>query len=206
MKKCLVIIFVVVCAALIGLFTAYKLGVFYTANEQQKRYMQDINSANSIIWYYGELDPGKEITINYKKIQDFTEETIGDADNCYSYHGIIIWDFDGKMDISDEELLLIKKYCEEKYYDLMYYGTDHIDQFIKCGFLSSLPSGDWGFTYNGSYWSNRKGMELYSEPYLLTGLWLESDNEFFDVKDRRYMWKFAIQYIVDLIKSSMGET
>ena len=199
-KKILIpIIIVIIGVVLIVLFIAYKQGLFYRADGQQKRFMNEINAANSIVWYYGDLDPGKEITLNYSKITEFTDDTIGDKDNKYHYHAIVIFDFDGQMDISDEELLLIKKYCRENYYDMLYYGTAHLEQFRKCGFFTVLDSGECGFTYNGSYWKNRTGKEEYINPYLLTGNWSKSDNERYDTDDRHYMWKFVIDFMVDLV-------
>ena len=99
--------------------------------------MSIINAVNSIVWYYGSPEQGREVTINCKKVEEFTEETIGDKENQYEYHAIVILDFDGKMDISDEELLLIKDYCENRHYDLLYYGTAHMEQFRKNGFFGT---------------------------------------------------------------------
>ncbi len=190
--------------AIIGVLVyGYFQGWFYMASEQQKRFMTEINAANSIVWYYGNLDPGKEVTINYKKVTEFTEETIGDSGNQYAYHVIVIFDFDGKMDISNEELLLIKDYCEEKHYDMLYYGTKHLEQFRQCGFFSEFDSSECGFAYNGSYWMSRIGKEEYLNPYLLTGNWSCDDNERYDTKDIHYMWKFVISFIDELLNDSM---
>lgn len=205
MKKKVLIATVISLILVVGILVfGYFQGWFYRANEQQVRFMTEINEANAIIWYYGNLDPGKEITLNYKKVTEFTDETIGDSNNEYAYHAIVIFDFDGKMDVSNEELLLIKEYCETKHYDMLYYGTAHFEQFRECGFFTTL-SDECGFTYNGSYWINRSGKESYLNPYLLTGNWTESDNECFNTKDKHMMWKFVIQFIVDLVNSSNGE-
>lgn len=205
-KKVFTITIIILIATVCGLLVAYFQGWFYRANGQQTMFMTEINAANSVIWYYGNLDPGKEITLNYRKVTEFTEETIGDSDNQYAYHAIVIFDFDGKMDISNEELLLIKDYCENKYYDMLYYGTAHIEQFRECGFFTTLDSGECGFTYNGSYWINRAGQEEYLNPYLLTGNWDGDDNDRYDTEDEHYMWKFVIQYLVTLVRDSMGES
>lgn len=112
MEKKIVIISAIALLFVCGLWYAYSHDWFYRASGQDVRYMAEIDAANSIVWHYGNLDPGRGITINYKKVKEFTEETIGDKENQYEYHAIVILDFDGKMDVSDEELLLIKDYCE----------------------------------------------------------------------------------------------
>ena len=100
-----VVVFIMIIVAIIFVIID-PFGWFYRPSTQQKMFMENINSSNSIVMYYGDLDPEKEVTINYKKISEFTDETIGDAENQYVYHIIVIFDFDGKMDISNEELLL----------------------------------------------------------------------------------------------------
>lgn len=205
-KKILLITLTVIIMVVTGLIIAYSFGLFYTPSAQQKRFMTELNAANAKIWYYGNLDPGREITINYEKVTEFTDETIGDADNEYAYHAIVIFDFDGTMDISDEELLLIKDYCENNYYDMLYYGTAHLEQFKRCGFFTMLDSEQLGFTYNGSYWLNKSGQEEYLNPYLLTGNWSSHDNKVFDTCDEHYMWKFVINFMIDLVYDTMRES
>ena len=109
------------------------------------------------------------------------------------------------MDISDEELLLIKDYCENKYYDMLYYGTAHMEQFRKCGFFTVMDSSEHGFSYNGSYWMNRSGKEDWLNPYLLTGNWDENYEKEYSKDDKSLVWKFVIFFIVDLIRDSYGE-
>ncbi len=205
MKKTIAIITVIVLLLVGGLLYAYSHDWLYRASEQDVRYMAEIDAANSIVWYYGNLDPGKEITINYKKVKEFTEETIGDTENQYAYHAIVILDFDGKMDVSDEELLLIKDYCENRKYDLLYYGTEHMSQFQKNGFFTQMDSEEHGFTYNGSYWKNRSGQEQYLNPYLLTGNWTSDETQNFDTEDKHIVWKIVIGFLVDLVHDSMEE-
>lgn len=204
MKKKILIPFIVLLVIIVALVLVYNSDWFYSASEQQKRNMSEIDAANSIIWYYGDLDPGKEVTINCKKISEFNEETIGDKDEEYVYHAIVIYDFDGEMNISDEELLLIKDYCENKYYDLLYYGTEHLEQFYKNGYFTQLDESNAGFAYNGSYWMNRSKDENYLNPYLLTGNWKVDNNNQFDTDDEHYMWKFTIDFIAGMIEDSNG--
>lgn len=205
-KKKVVMVVIIVLIVVAGLLlVAYFSGWFHRASGQQKRFMNEINEANTIVMYYGNLDPGKEVTINYRKVTEFTDETIGDSNNQYVYHEIVIFDFDGEMNISNEELLLIKDYCENKNYDLLYYGTAHLEQFSDCGFFTQLDSEDCGFTYNGSYWMNRVREEEWLNSYLLTGNWLLSDNERYDTENEHDIWKFVIDYIEVLIMDSMGE-
>lgn len=177
---------------------------FYRPSEQQKMFMENINASNSIVMYYGDLDPKKEITINYKKVSEFTDETIGDAENQYVYHTIVIFDFDGKMDISNEELILIKDYCENKHYDMIYYGNKHIEQFKQCGYFEVIDSDIEGFTYNGSYWMNRELGEEWLNPYLVLGNWSKEDSKDYDTSDAHWMWKFVVMEVESLIKDSQN--
>lgn len=205
-KTFIIVIAFLVLSIIAGVIAvAYFQGFFYKANGQQKKLMNYINSSNSIIWYYGNLDPGEEVKINYKKVDRFTEKTIGDENNQYKYHAIVIFDFDGSMNITNNELLLIKDYCENKYYDMLYYGTAHIEQFRACGYFDALDNDDCGFIYNGSFWKNRTKSDNYLNPYLLTGNWTLEDNENYNTKDRHKMWKFVIQYVSSLIEDAKGE-
>lgn len=175
---------------------------FYQASGQQKRFMTEINAYNTKVYYYGNMDPGKEITLDYEKVSEFTDKTIGDSDGEYVYHMIVIFDFDGKMDISNEELLLIKDYCENKHYDMFYYGQAHMDQFKECDFFENIGSEEYGFVYNGSYWMKREGKEEYLNSYLLTGNWSSDDNKYFDYKDKHMVWKRVINYMRVVIDES----
>lgn len=206
MKKKISISIVVIIAILaIAISIGFYFDLFYKASSQQIEFMNRINAANSIVWYYGDIDPGKEITINYKKVKEFTEETIGDNNGEYAYHAIVIFDFDGKADISDEELLLIKDYCENKYYDLLYYGNAHFDQFIKCGYFQQIDSDELGFTYNASIWKNREIDENYLNPYLLLGNWDEDTEEHFGHRSNHTVWNFVIDFIESLISDAQRD-
>lgn len=205
-KKVLIITIMVLLVAIIaGLLIANYFGLFYKVSGQQERYMTELNEANTKVWYYGDLDPGREITLTYEKVTEFTDETIGDPENEYTYHMIVIFDFDGEMNISNEELLLIKDYCENKYYDLLYYGTAHFEQFKECGFFTKIDSNEHGFTYTGSYWLNRVGKELYLNPYLCTGNWTANDDHRYNTEDRHLIWTFVIQFMIDIVNDSVGE-
>lgn len=205
-RKMIISIVAFLSISVCGLIVVYECGLFYNPSEQQKMFMTEINAANAKVWYYGNLDPGKEITINYEKVKEFTDETIGDDENQYVYHAIVIFDFDGKMDISDEELLLIKKYCEENYYDMLYYGTAHLEQFKRCGYFTEFDSQEAGFTYNGSYWMNKSRQEEYLNSYLLTGNWSSHDNDTYDITDEHRIWKSVISYVVMLIYDAIGQS
>lgn len=199
------IAWIVICLLLIGAFGIWFMYGHSDVSEQQARFMTEIEASNTIVWYYGNLDPGKEITINYEKVTEFSEDTIGDKDGQYVSHVIVIFDFDGKMNISNEELLLIKSYCENNYYDMIYYGTAHLSQFKECGYFTELDSSEYGFTYNGSYWINRSGKEEYLNPYLLTGNWTLDDNERYDTSDKKKIWKFVVEFIAQILDYSKEE-
>lgn len=60
------------------LLLAYEMNWFHQASYQQKADMTLIEESNGIIYYYGNLEPGKEVITDYKKVTEFTEESIGD--------------------------------------------------------------------------------------------------------------------------------
>ena len=192
-KKIFIIISVVAAIAAIACFTCYKLDLFAHASYQDKYFMTYINEANAVVYYYGNLDPGREITLNYKKVTEFSAETIGDSANEYDYHEIVILDFDDSMDVTDDELMLIKDYCENKGYDLYYYGTAHFSSFKRCGFFTRIDSDNMGFMYNGSYWMGDKaGIEDYVNPYLVTGNWTSSEEKLFNHNDKHDVWSCVL--------------
>lgn len=193
MKKTVIGIFII--ALITGLLVFfYSKNFFYRASAQQQRFMTEIDAVNSIVWYYGNVNPGKEINFNIKKVEHFSDDTIGDVENEYQYHAVVIIDFDGKMDLSDEELFYIKKCCEEKYYDLLYYGTEHLDQFKKCGYFEVLDESNYGFSYNGSYWIDKEGKDdkgRYFNPYLFTGIWTDVEEKRFGHDNGHAVWKIV---------------
>ena len=204
MKKKIWIIILVITILAVGIgWLVYALDWNNRFDEELLPSMEKFNSYNGVVWYYGDYDLNIELAPNYQKVTEFTEETIGDEDNQYAYHAIVIFDFDGKMNISDEELRLIKDYCENRYYDMLYYGTAHMEQFRKCGyFQTEMDDSERGFAYNGSYWMNRTGKEEYLNPYLLMGNWVESHEENFGIKNKSFVWKCAISYILIMIRES----
>ena len=204
-KKILITSIISIIFISVVVIIAYVNGFFYRPSEQQKRYMRELNEANAVVYFYGNPTPGKEIDINYFKVEEFTDETIGYKEGNYDYHAIVLLDFDGKMDLSNEELLLIKDYCEKQHYDLLYYGTAHMDQFQECGYFQQMDSTQCGFVHNGSYWKNRVAEKGYIDQYLYLSNWTEQDNQEYDTSDRHMMWKFIISMIVDLYKESVRE-
>lgn len=85
---------------------------------------------------------------------------------------------------------------------MLYYGTEHMEQFRNNGFFSQMGSEEHGFTYNGSYWKNRSGQEQYLNPYLLTGNWTSDETQNFNTEDKHIVWKIVIGFMVDLVHDS----
>ena len=197
------IVVITILAICIG-WLVYALDWNNRFDEQLLPYMEELNSYNAVVWYYGNYDTAVEMPSNYQKVTEFTEETIGDPENKYAFHAIVIFDFDGKMNLSNEELLLIKDYCENNYYDMLYYGTTHMEQFRSCGFFQTKMNAeeDKGFCYNGSFWMNRTGKEEYLNPYLLMGNWTPNDEKIFGIKNKSFVWKCVIGYILSMVKDS----
>ncbi|MBR3645147.1 MAG: hypothetical protein IKN54_01895 [Lachnospiraceae bacterium] len=190
------------------LMVLYLNGFFYKPTSQQLKEMNRLIAENSVIYYYGNMDPGKEITVPCEKVSEFTEESIGDIEEKYDYHAIVIIDFDGSMNLSEAELKLAKTYCEEKHYDLLYYGTDNYETFKKCDYFTQFNGSNMGFVYNGSYWMNRDKEEAdnYLNPYLLTGNWNIDNEKSFGHRNKHLFWKFIISYIDTLLDDTKEQS
>ena len=90
-------------------------------------------------------------------------------------------DIKGEMTISDEELLLIKKMCEEKCLDMFYLGTAHLDDFLRLEFTYQISDDEMSFQYCGSKYYGTKAPETpYCNWYARHGLFRSSDGDIND--------------------------
>lgn len=129
---------------------------------------------NADVMVYGE-DPGFRKSVSYRTVDKITEETLYSAES-HKYKAIVLYDYNGKMEISDEELLLIMEYVEEKGYDMFYIGKEYLDDFNRLGFTVGCPEGAYSLEYLGSY---KLGQDVPKSEtgnmYAEHGLWNERD-------------------------------
>lgn len=131
---------------------------------------------NADIMVYGE-DAGLRDTVTYRTIDEVSEETLKSGDE-HTYKAIILYDYKGTMEISDEELLLIKEYVEEKAYDMFYIGKNYLDDFKRLGFTAGCPGDAYSLEYLGSINAGKKVQQNeYGNLYASHGLWTDEDEE-----------------------------
>lgn len=150
MKKRKMIIAAVIILALLCMFFVVR-GIIKDRNELSKAeyYAKELTEKyNPNIMVVGE-DIDVEKYLNCRHLEKVTEETLLDGKE-FGYNCIILSDLNGKLKISDDELLLIKKYCEEKGYDMIYVGTSYLDTFVRLGFSYGYESYDKSLAYEGS--------------------------------------------------------
>lgn len=80
---------------------------------------------------------------------DRISETSLNGDAERSYHAVIIWNPDGLLTLSDEEILLLKRYVDDKQYDLIYYGISQFDTLVRLGLNDQFEPGETGLFYEG---------------------------------------------------------
>lgn len=129
---------------------------------------------NADIIVYGE-DPEFRDTVKYRTINEITEEELNYEEE-HGYRAIVLFDYKGTINITDEELLLIKTYVEEKGYDMFYIGKNYLDDFKRLGFTVGCPEGAYSLEYLGSF---NLGKQIQQDEvgnlYAEHGLWSDDD-------------------------------
>ena len=140
---------------------------------------------NADIMVYGE-DPKFRKTVKHRFIDEITEENLSCEEN-HGYRAIILYDYNGTMEISDEELLLIMEYVEDKGYDMFYVGKKYLEKFEELGFTVGFQDGAASFEYLGSI---NYGKEVpktdVGNLYASHGLWSDSDEENKNAEEIQY--------------------
>lgn len=209
-KKNLIVILIsiiVILAVAIGLyyFTAYLDGtennsIGKTGYEQAAEAL-DVDF-NADIMVYGE-EPGFIEAVKWRKIDKITDETLN-YDEPHGYRAIVLFDYKGTMVITDEELLLIKSYVEEKGYDMFYIGRQYLDDFKRLKFTKGCEPEEISLEYIGSinYGRNVQQNDV-GNMYAYHGLWNEGDEE--EVGDNPNMLRqIIIMTMNDYAKEANG--
>ena len=154
---------------------------------------------NADIIVYGE-NPNFIEDVKWRKIEKVTEDTLN-FEEPHGYRVIILFDYKGTMSITDEELLLIKKYVEEKGYDMIYIGKNYLDDFVRLKFTVGCKPGAMSLGYMGSV---NVGQDVqqneYGNLYAIHGIWDESSEQYLEMNDKllqetlfAFMWMYAKQ-------------
>lgn len=137
-------------------------------SELQTRYDVDLI-------FFGSAKPPSYCDFKYRMIDQITEETlIGDMEgNCY--HFLVMTDLFDPLEVTKEELLLLKRFCLEKGYAFGYAGTDSRDLMKDCGFWSFYSETECGFTFSGYSVSPEKSKEEFDENDYLVSCYFGAD-------------------------------
>ncbi len=129
----------------------------------------------SDIIVYGE-DVGFHEALNYRTIEEISEENLT-SDTKYKYTFFVINDRGGKLEITDEELKLCKKMCDEHNMNFFYIGTQYLEHLQAFGFHRGLYTddacgvgyvqGEMGHTTIQGLWTTTEEMYYSKNPELL---------------------------------------
>lgn len=196
---------VILSVILVG--TVVFLGYLFTHN-QTDSHLEELSqktegyAADVIV--YGNLKETEKADIIFRRIDQINQQTLeGNSPN--TYHLIILSDLDGKLNVSDEELSLLRDYCIERHYDMFYVGNLHMEQLVRCGFDTKvLPEecsmffcgyqfkGGCPYTFDGEYWVNpEEPGTFYANPYIILTDITEEDLTRFQ-KDSTDLWKIIL--------------
>lgn len=131
---------------------------------------------NADIMVYGE-DPGFIEEVKWRRIETISEESMDDGNN-HGYRAIVLFDYEGTISVTDEELILIKNYVEDKGYDMFYIGKQYLDDFQRLKFTKGCEPEEISLEYIGSinYGKDVQQNEV-GNLYAYHGLWTERDEE-----------------------------
>lgn len=158
---------------------------------------------NADIMWYGE-NPNFRKTVVCREITSITDESLS-SDDTHGYKAVVLFDNQGTMEVSDDELLLLKQYVEKKGYDMIYIGEKYLDDFERLGFTVGCEEEALSFEYIGS---TRVGMNVqqdeYGNLYAEHGLWCKEDVEMLKY-DKEKIQSRIIGIMRDNAKTAAGE-
>lgn len=138
------------------LFVLLGVGIFWYVSSQSDddsglmQYTRRlVEGYNPKIYLYGEPLPELPEELGCTTL-DRIDESIFQKDGEHGVYAIILNDLEGTMELSDEELLLIKKHVEQNGFDMYYLGRSYLDDFIRLGFTVGVEDDEYGLEYIGS--------------------------------------------------------
>ena len=167
--------------------------IFDNENNKIDSYSLQIDKTNERVnvdvLVYGE-DPGFREEFEWRRIEAITKKTL-EKDVLHSYRWLIIVDYDGGVEMTDEELLLIKDKVENEYLNFLYIGEKYLDDFERLGFTEGFDEGELSFAYIGA--SSPSDIAQQNN-YAVHGMWTE-----YDEKLRKYYKELLQEVIVNFI-------
>lgn len=146
---------------------------------------------NADIIVYGE-NPEFRDTVKYRTIDKISEETLNYEEE-HGYRAIILFDHKGTINITDEEMLLIKTYVEEKGYDMFYIGKNYLDDFERLGFTVGCPEGAYSLEYLGSFNLGKQVQQNEAgNLYAAHGLWSDDDESNPENDDEEIQYRIMV--------------
>ena len=163
---------------IIILFICKQLKKQKIPNETLMRDAARMEAFNADIIVVGNLADAT-VPINFRRSNKITEDVLS-ARGVDGYHILVLYDCDGALILGEEEIALIKKYCEELHFDMLYLGSAHMHEFHKYGLISYEPINEECFLYqgyqfrngnpykyNGTTWVNEVTGAFNSNPFIL---------------------------------------
>lgn len=177
---------VIIIAALIAVAA---VSIFLIVRAARKEKYSQINLAMQTLQakydvdlvFYGDAVPPSCCDFKYRRINRITEEALDGSETGNCYHMVVVTDLFDSCDITKEELLLLKRYCEEKKYAFCYAG-DMRELMKECGFWNEYGEDEYGFSYSG-YRVTQEDLELkyFENPYVVFNFF-EEDREGKDIE------------------------
>ena len=138
--------------------------------------MQELQSRYDVdLVFYGKCKPPSYCDFKYRMVDYISEESLAGAINGNCYHIVAMTDLFDPLDVSEDELRLIKQLCEKKGYAFCYAGKDARDLMKKCGFWSYYTTAEYGFSYSGYRVPKEIQEREYDENYYLASNFFEDD-------------------------------
>lgn len=157
---------------------------------------------NADIIVYGE-EPNFRDTVEYRRIDVINEENLYSG-NEHGYKAIVLYDREGTMKVTDEELLLIRKYVEKNAYDMIYIGRNYLDDFERLGFTVGMWDDAYSFEYIGSIHEGKEVQQNeYGNLYAQHGLWTGAEEEQFKYEKDRVQSRI-IRIMYDYAREAAG--
>lgn len=190
MKKKVIIFIVIVAVLLVGFMSLrFVKGNWGSNTEEKDTYDLNIDILNESyptdIVVYGEDIPFREKLI-VRKIDGINENTLKTDKERQI---IILSDLDGTLDITDNELLLIKNKIDNYECDFYYLGTDLKDTLQNLKFIDGWPADDYC-------------VALFNQntiTYQCYGVWTESDKQATD-DNRESLGHVLVSSFVNVLK------
>lgn len=107
--------------------------------DKMQQYIEELNNRNADIMFYKYLPEGLE-GLNARRVDFMSSGVLESASykNC-AYHVLILYDLDGKLTLSPDELEIVSYLLLQKRYHIIYLGTDLYPQLLSAGIITKKP-------------------------------------------------------------------